>query len=106
MEESSNCSAAPVKKSYCAPAQQTLSLFGGVSLTTADRAELTALCFGTSLDAEAASLSDRLTQSLITSGLIAGITPTPIREKCGAAIPDIVLLGPDGSVVELRSQES
>ena len=90
----------------CVQRQQTLSLFGGASLTTADRRELTALCFGTNRHTEAASLSDRLTQSLITSGLIAGITPTSIRERLGAEIPDIVLLGPDGSVVELLNLES
>lgn len=106
MDGMSNCSAGQGKKSFSVQRQQMLFLFGGVLLTTADRKELTALCFGTNRHTEAVSLSDRQTQSLLTSGLVAGITPTSIRERLGAEIQDIALLSPDGSVVDLRNQES
>jgi hypothetical protein len=43
------------------------------------------------------SLSDRLTSSLITSGLVSGITPTSIRKKLGAVIPDSALWPLDGA---------
>jgi hypothetical protein len=51
------------------------------------------------------SLSDKLTQSLIMSGLVKGITPSSTRNELGAAIPDFVLLLPDGTSVDLRSQD-
>ena len=38
----------------------------------------------------AANSFDRRIQSLINSGLIAGITPTSIRKRSGAVIPDFV----------------
>ena len=38
------------------------------------------------------SLSDRLTSSLMRSGLVAGITPTSIRRRCGAKIPATAFL--------------
>lgn len=42
------------------------------------------------------SLSDRLMQSLITSGLVRGITHMSIRKQCGAAIRDSALWPLDG----------
>lgn len=89
----------PVKKSSCELARPMLFSFGDASLTPADRRELTALFSETSQQFAARTLSDRLTPLLIISGLVAGITPTSIREKCGAAIPDFVLLLPGGASV-------
>lgn len=84
---------------------QMLCLFGGALLTPADRKELTALFSEMNPNISRLTLSDRLTQSLISHGLVKGITPMSIRKKSGARIPDVVLLLPDGSVVDLRSPE-
>jgi hypothetical protein len=91
------------KRSSCEPARPMLFSFGDASLTPADRRELTALFSETSQQFAARTLSDRLTPLLTISGLVAGITPTSIREKCGAVIPDFVLSLPGGASVEQRN---
>jgi len=45
------------------------------------------------------TLSDRLTQSLISVGLVKGITPMSTRKQLGARIPDIVSWRRDGGNV-------
>lgn len=97
-------SSVQAKSSACEPEQPTLFSFGDDSLTTADRRELIALFSETKAQSNPRSLCDRLTPSLISSGLIAGITPTSIRERFGAPIPDFALLLPDGGAVEQRNQ--
>lgn len=87
------------KRSFCEHEQQTLFSFGDGSLTEADRRELTALFSATSQQLEARTLSDRQILLLIISGLVAGITPTSIRNKLGAPIPDFVLSLPGGASV-------
>lgn len=76
------------------------SLFGEISLMTADRSASTARRSATKGRSRPPSLSDRLTQSLITAGLVKGITPTSIRKRSGAAIPDTVFSWLDGSDAE------
>lgn len=105
MDGKSNCSADQGKRSFFVQRQRMLCLFGGSSLTQADRSELTALFLETNLDTDRRPLSDRLTPSLISHGLVKGITPTSTRNELGAAIPDFVLLLPDGTSVDLRSQD-
>lgn len=100
---SGNCSSDPVKRSSCEPVMPTLFSFGDASLTTADRRELIALFSATKVPGEVRTLSDRLTPSLITSGLVSGITPSSVRQQCGAPIPDFVLLLPGGDRVEQRA---
>ena len=87
------------RKSYSEPEQGMLFSCGDDSLTARDRQELIALFSATRDHAEALTLSDRLTPSLISAGLVCGITPTSTREKCGAPIPAFVLLLPDGRSV-------
>lgn len=65
-----------------------------------DSKELIALFSETKAPSKAPSLSDKLTKSLISSGLIRGITPMSVRKKLGAPIPDFVLLLPDGVRLE------
>lgn len=45
---------------------------------------------------KAQSLSDRLTPSLISLGLVKGITPTSMRRRSGQRILDFASLPPDG----------
>ena len=88
------------KKLFYAPDQPMLFSFGDDLLTAADRRELIALFSVTKARSEPLSLCDRLTPSLFSSGLISGITPTSVRERLGAAIPDFVLRLPGGGSVE------
>lgn len=46
------------------------------------------------------TLSDRLTRSLISAGLVKGITPSSIRKQLGVKIPDTALWPLDGGDVE------
>lgn len=77
---------------------ETLSLFGE-RLNTGRMAKkaLNARSFGTRAQSDRLSLSDRLTQSLITAGLVRGTTPLSIRRQCGVPIRDFALLPLDGS---------
>lgn len=92
----------PERKSFCEPGQPMLFSFGDASLTEADRRELTALFSATSQQFAALTLSGSLTPLLIISGLVAGITPTSVRNTLGAPIPDFVLSLPGGASVEQR----
>lgn len=74
---------------------------GATSLTNQDRKELIVLFSGTNQNTDHLTLSDRLTPSLISSGLVAGITPTSIRKRLGVPIPAFALNLLDGSVLEL-----
>lgn len=73
------------------------SLFGESSSTTAASKASTAPSSGTRGRRSRLSLSDRLTLSLITSGLVRGITPTSVRRVSGLPIPDIVFWPRAGS---------
>jgi len=89
-------SSVPAKASFCALATATPCSSGAGSSTTAASWELTAQSFETKARRSRHSLSDRLTLSLITSGLVSGITPTSIRQRCGAPIPATVSWRRDG----------
>lgn len=95
---SENCSAAPVKKSYCEQSAAMLDLFGEISMMPAAKKASTARSSETKANTSHLTLSDRLTPSLISHGLVAGITPMSTRQQCGAAIPDIASYGLDGNV--------
>jgi hypothetical protein len=47
-----------------------------------------------------ATLSDRLTQSLISAGLVKGIIPTSMRKRSGVQMLDFVSSRPDGDDAE------
>ena len=62
----------------------------------ADSGESTAQSLETKAATSQATLSDRLTQSLIMSGLVKGIIPLPMRKGCGPAIQALVSSAQDG----------
>ncbi len=82
---------------------QTPSLFGESLLMDRDRKELIVQFSGMKGRYGPQSLSDKLTKSLISAGLVKGITPMSTRKKLGAPIPDFVLFLPDGRCVEQLS---
>lgn len=98
-------SSAPDRQSFCERAQATPDLFGESSSTTAAKKASTAPSSETKARSKAATLSDRLTPSLISFGLVRGITPTSIRKRSGVPIPDIVFHAPDGSVADGRKAD-
>jgi len=77
---------APAKPSFCEPRQLTLFSSGESSSTTAASKASAALCSATKVRTNRRSLSDRLTSSLITAGLVKGITPSSIRQLSGQPI--------------------
>lgn len=87
------CSLVPAIRSSSEPMRETL-FSHGVSLDTAPmvRPASNAPCSETKARTNRPSLSDRLTPLLISSGLVAGITPLSIRRKSGAAIRDFASL--------------
>lgn len=89
-------SSAPVRQSFCEPHQLTLFSCGGGSSTTADKKASIAPSSAMKARTFRRSLSDRLTQSLITHGLVCGITPTSIRQLCGQPIRALAFGSPDG----------
>lgn len=88
------------RTSSCEPVMQTPCSSGEASLMTADSKVLTALSSAMRANIARLSLSDKLTQSLITSGLIAGITHSSIRRQSGAAIRASALWPLDGGNAE------
>jgi hypothetical protein len=79
------------KRSFCALGMETLSLSGGDLRTRRANQASTAQSSETSPPASQASLSDRLTPSLISAGLVCGIIPTSMRSESGQQILDSVL---------------
>lgn len=98
MDENATSSLAPVSASCFEPRELTPSLFGGNISTTPFplKPGLNAPFSGTKAKSRPQSLSDKLTPSLITAGLVRGITPRSIRKKCGAVILDGASFEPDG----------
>ena len=86
----------PGKKSSCEQKEAQPDLFGVISSTEAGSKESIVPFSVTKAKSYRQTLSDRLTPSLISSGLVAGITPTSTRRRCGAGIPDIASFGLDG----------
>lgn len=80
------CSSVPAKSSPSELPTPTLFSCGAGSSTTADRRASTAQSSATKGRTSRRSLSDRLTRSLITSGLVCGITPSSIRQLSGQPI--------------------
>src|SRR5690348_2153102 len=101
--ESEKYSADPEKKLFLEQETPTQSLFGESSLTDQDRKELIAQFSGMRAKLDRRTLSDRLTKSLISAGLVKGITPMSVRRELGAPIQDFVIYLPDGTRVEQLS---
>ena len=98
--ENPNSSAVPAKRSPCEHGRETLSLFGESLLMAAESRELTALFSETNPRTRQVSLSDRLTQSLISAGLVKGIIPMSIRDASGQQTLDAVLREQAGEPAE------
>ncbi len=100
MAGSEASSSAPDKLLPSAPQLLTPSLFGESSLMIPASKESIAPSLGTKAKSSQVSLSDRLTQSLISAGLVKGITPTSVRKQLGAVIPVTALWPLDGGNAE------
>jgi len=96
MAESAVRCSGRARRSSCAPETQTPCSAGASSSTTAASWALIAPSSETKARRSRHSLSDRLTLSLITSGLVSGITPMSVRRQSGQAIPDTVSWRRDG----------
>jgi hypothetical protein len=83
-------SLAPASASCCERRELTPSLFGETTSTIRSQSKKgsNAPCSETKDRSSRQSLSDRLTPSLITSGLVKGITPKSIRKNSNAFILD------------------
>ena len=96
IEEAGN-SSDPVKKSYTELDQGERFSLGESTSTTPDRSVSPARSSATKKgESSPRLLSCKLIESLITAGLVSGITPTSIRRELGAVIPDFVSLWRDG----------
>jgi hypothetical protein len=86
----------------CEPEMQMPCLFGETISATSihPKSESSAPAFVTKGRSSRLSLSDRLMQSLISAGLIKGITHSSIRKQSGAAIRASALWPLDGGDVE------
>jgi hypothetical protein len=99
-EESENCSAAPAKKSSSEPSPQTQFSPGENSSTTAVKQVSIALFSETKAHTWHLNSYDKLTLSLITTGLVRGITHTSIRSTCLTADQVTVSSVPVGKGVD------
>jgi len=101
-------SSAPASISSCEPTQGMLSLFGEITSTTRYRRKraLNARSSATKARANRQSLSDRLTKSLITAGLIKGTTPRLVRKTLGLSIQDFASLPLGGGDVDTPKMAS
>ena len=91
------CSAAPVKKSCLEQNFVTPCLCGADSRTPVGNKESIALFSGTNHITSQATLLDKLMPSLISSGLVEGITPTSVRTRSSQQMLDFVFSRPDGA---------
>ncbi len=89
-------SLARVNTSASEPGKATRCLFGESLSTAAGSKASTARSSATRARTKAQTLSDRLTPSLISAGLVAGIIPTSMRERCDQLTLDAVLRKPAG----------
>lgn len=88
----------PETKSSCGQQLATRLLFGDEASTAGtSKPASSARCSVTRASRYRPSLSDRPTASLITSGLVCGITPSSIRKLSGQPIRVLAFDGPDGS---------
>lgn len=84
-------------RSSCEPPRETLPLFGDAPSTGATTRKASSVRFsGTKVRTKQRSLSDRLTASLITSGLVCGITPSSIRKLSRQPIRVLAFSMPGG----------
>ena len=100
------------KKLCCELKKQMHFLFGDGLSTNAstreqasDNKESIVQCLEMNRRTKARNSSDKLTSLLISSGAIAGITPTSIRKQLGATIPGFVSLPQDGNGADIQKRD-
>jgi hypothetical protein len=98
-------SSAQVNTSASEHGRETLSLCGGDSLTHRVKKESTARYSETKAGTEVQTLSDRLTPSLISAGLVCGIIPMSMRDALGQATLDAVLRRQDGKPAAIPKED-
>ena len=92
----------PVTRSSCEMQPDQPSLFGACPDTGETvKPALSARYFVTKARTSRQSLSDKLTPSLITAGLVCGITPSSIRQQSGQPIRALAFAMPDGGALAL-----
>jgi hypothetical protein len=101
LEGGSVSASAQVNTLSCAPILETLPLFGESISTKQFPAKKVSSAASTETKARSSrlSLSDRLTPSLISAGLVKGITPKSVRQTLGQAIRDSAFSLLDGEGV-------
>lgn len=104
--ESQNCSAAPARNLFSELGNATHSGFGGDSKMIVDKQASIAPFSETKAGTKRASLSDRLTPSLISAGLVCGIIPLSMRDASGQQTLDSVLRPQAGRNVEPQKADS
>lgn len=91
-------------RSFCEPLQAMLPLSGAERNTAATGKRASNVpSFGTRARSSRPSLSDRLTASLITSGLVCGITPSSLRKLSDQPIRVLAFDMPDGCAAATRA---
>lgn len=100
-------SSAPATRSF-SDQQLEMPFSSGVGRSTGETAKLAsnAPYSGTRVRISVPSLSDKLTRSLITSGLVCGITPSSIRLLSGQPIRVLAFDAPDGSAAASPNEVS
>jgi hypothetical protein len=100
----------PVSISCSEPETPTLCLSGGSTSTTPIRRKKASIARSSGTKRRTAtsrpSLSDRLTPSLISAGLVKGTTPKSIRKQLGARIRDTVFWLLDGGDLDGQKTEN
>lgn len=106
MDVNLSCFAVPVKKSCSEPGKVTHCGCGEDFKMIVDSRESIAPYSETKADTCQASLSDRLTPSLISAGLVCGIIPLCMRDASGQLTLDSVLRPQDGEHAEKQREDS
>lgn len=97
-------SSAREKPSFCEQRQETPHSHGdGRNIVMTGNSASNAVFSATKADTSHLSLSDRLTLSLISSGLVRGITPSLTRKQSGQPIQVLALDTPDGGDAARRN---
>lgn len=102
--ERATSSLGPAIKSSCAPSTAMPHSLGATRDTEkTGKSVSNAACFGTKGSTSRRSLSDRLTPSLISSGLVCGITPSLTRKQSSQPIQVLALDTLAGGAVAERN---
>jgi hypothetical protein len=105
MEEGPQSSSAPANISRSGHGKEMPCSSGESLLMTADNKELIAPSSEMKAPTDHRTLSDRLTPSLISAGLVKGIIPMSMRKKSSQQTLDIVLRPQDGTPVESQKED-